>query len=94
MDISCKPTVDLVADHSFGLEIKGVEITGNTGIWKGSETIREDLVWSYSLLPETPLDVAVNIPVPQVQRETVDMNTVIDLAGLALSIIQVLVALY
>lgn len=81
----CTPTVNLLEDHSFDVRLESTHYSDN------KDSALEPIQLSYTLLPDIPLERAMKIPLPSKVSE-LDLKTMNDILGLALTIFQVLTA--
>lgn len=76
----CHPTINVLDDHSFDVRIEQViEAAGIAGPFQ----------WSYTLLPDIPLERAMNIPTTS-QSPELDLSTLNDILSLSLTLLEIL----
>lgn len=92
----CNPTVNLLNDHSFSIQLSGITITGvEEGLINNTilTYTNQSATWTYTLLPSIPLAEAINIPIPDRATEGIDQGILLDILGLSVSIFELILVL-
>jgi len=86
----CHPTVNVLGDHSFDVRLNHINVL--SGFSQEDGFIYADhidqVMWSFTLLPDIPLDEAMNIPLSS-DAAQFDLQTLNDILSLALSVVEI-----